>query len=129
MNAPRSTPPRRRRILLVEDDIAAGNAIAHVLSERYDVTLARDGVEGAEMAAKCPPDLIVSDVTMPRLDGVSMVRLIREQLGSRVPVIFLTALDSPPAMIAGIAVGARHYLAKPVDLNDLEKRIGRALHV
>jgi DNA-binding response OmpR family regulator len=127
MNAFPSTPPRRKSILLVEDDIAAGNAIAQVLGERYDVTVARDGVEGAEMAAKRPPDLIVSDVTMPRLDGVSMVRRIREQLGVKVPVIFLTALDSPTAVIAGIAVGARHYLTKPVDLNDLERRIGRAL--
>ena len=129
MNARTSIPPRRRRILLVEDDVAAGDAMAQALSERYDVSVARDGVEGADMAATFRPDLIVTDVTMPRLDGVSMVRRIREQLGSKVPVIFLTALDSPKDVIAGIGAGARHYLSKPVDLNDLEKRIGRTLHV
>jgi DNA-binding response OmpR family regulator len=129
MNAVPSVPPRRKRILLVEDEIAAGDALAHLLGERYDVVVARDGVEGAEMAAKSPPDLIVTDVTMPRLDGVAMVRHIREQQGLKVPVIFLTALDAPIAVIAGIAAGARHYMTKPVDINDLERRIGRALRI
>ncbi|HEX7670524.1 MAG TPA: response regulator transcription factor [Polyangiaceae bacterium] len=126
---PRSSiPARRKRILLVDDDIAAGNAIAQALGDRYDVTMARDGLEGVAMAAQVAPDLIISDVTMPNLDGVSMVRRIREEHGSKAPVIFLTALDSPTAVIAGIGAGARHYLTKPVDLNDLEKRIGRVLH-
>lgn len=127
MSATRAAPPGRKRILLVEDDIPARDVLASVLGARYEVVVAGDGAEGAEMAAELPPDLILTDVTMPRLDGVAMVRQIRERQGLRVPVIFLTALDAPTAVIAGIAAGARHYITKPVDLGYLEKRIGRAL--
>jgi DNA-binding response OmpR family regulator len=80
-------------------------------------------MEGIHAAASSPLDLIVTDVSMPRLDGFGMVRRIREQQVRKVPVIFLTALDSPRNVIAGIAAGARHYLAKPVDLKDLERRV------
>lgn len=111
----------------MDDDVAVGDAIAQALGDRYDVTVARDGVEGVECAARQRPDLVVSDVTMPRLDGLSMVRRLRAELGAKVPVIFLTALDTPRDVIAGIGAGALHYLSKPVDLNDLERRIGKAL--
>ncbi len=122
-----SMRPERKRILIVEDDTGALSALAYALGARYDVVVARDGVEGAEVAAKSPPDLIITDVTMPRLDGIGMVRRIREQQAAKVPVIFVSALDSPMAVVAGIAAGARHYLTKPLDLNDLEKRIVRVL--
>jgi two-component system response regulator MprA len=118
---------RRKRVLIVDDEPAARDALARALSETYDVVVAGDGVEGVEMAAKSRPDLIVSDVTMPRLDGIAMVRQIREGQGLKVPVIFVTALGSPTQVIAGISVGARHYLTKPVDIDDLEQRIARAL--
>jgi DNA-binding response OmpR family regulator len=73
------------------------------------------------------PDLIISVVTMPRLDGLGMVRRIRAQQTFKVPIIFLTALDSPADVIAGIAAGARNYLTKPVDIHELERRVARAL--
>lgn len=122
-----SIPPRRRRILVVDDEAAVRDALFQALGARYDVTVAGDGGEGADLAAKVLPDLILSDVSMPRLDGFEMVRRIRAQLGRKVPVIFLTALDSPRAVIEGISVGARHYLTKPVNLTDLERRVARAL--
>jgi DNA-binding response OmpR family regulator len=124
-----SIPPRKRRILVVEDEIAARDALYRVLSLDYEVMVAGDGVEGAEVAAKTPPDLILSDVSMPRLDGFGMVRRIRAKLGRKVPVIFLTALDSPRAVIDGISAGARHYLTKPVSLTELERRVQRALGI
>jgi CheY-like chemotaxis protein len=120
-------PPRRKSILLVEDEIAAAEVLARVLSSRYDVTVARDGMEGISMAGKSQPDLIITDVSMPRLDGVSMVRHIRSHLARKVPVIFITASNTPADVIAGIRAGARHYLSKPVDLDDLERRVARAL--
>jgi DNA-binding response OmpR family regulator len=119
--------PRRRRILVVEDEPTARNALAQVLSTDYDVTVAGDGIEGAEAAQRIQPDLIVTDVNMPRLDGREMVRRIRAKSGWKIPVIFLTALDSPADVIAGIAAGARHYLTKPVDISDLEQRVARVL--
>lgn len=124
-----SEHPRRRRILVADDEVGVREALYGALRVTYDVLLASDGVEGVELATKLPPDLILSDVTMPRLDGLGMVREIRQRLGRKVPVIFLTALDSPMAMIDGIAAGARHYLTKPVELADLEQRVRRALGI
>jgi DNA-binding response OmpR family regulator len=118
---------RRRRILIVEDDLASRNALAQILSVNHDVTVASDGIEGAEAAHRIEPDLIVTDVTMPRLDGLTMVRYIRERQAWKVPVIFLTALGSPADVIAGIAAGARNYLTKPIDVAELERRVARAL--
>lgn len=122
-----SIPPRRRRILIVDDEAAARDALHRALSAHYDVLVASDGLEGAGLAAKTQPDLILSDVSMPRLDGFGMVRRIRAELGRKVPVIFLTAFDTPRGMIEAISSGARHYLTKPVNLSDLERRVQRAL--
>jgi DNA-binding response OmpR family regulator len=127
MNAISLTPARRKHILLVEDDAGAAEALARVLSEQYDVVVARDGMEGLAMASKSSPDLIISDVTMPRLDGFAMVRHIRSHLARKVPVIFVSGSNAPADVIAGIRAGARHYLTKPVDLQELESRIARAL--
>jgi DNA-binding response OmpR family regulator len=124
-----SAPHRRRRILVVDDELAARDAISRMLEARFEVMMAADGIEGVQVAALSPPDLIVTDVSMPRLDGFGMVQRIREQHRRKIPVIFLTALDSPRGVVAGIAAGARHYLTKPVDLNDLERRICRAFGV
>jgi DNA-binding response OmpR family regulator len=121
-----STAPIRKRILLVDDDAASLRILIEALEEQYEVVTAVDGVAGLAAAAG-QPDLIVTDVDMPRLDGVAMIREIRERLGLRVPVIFLTALDSPHHTIAAIAAGARHYMTKPVNLEQLEQRIARAL--
>jgi DNA-binding response OmpR family regulator len=118
---------RRKRILIVEDEADTSELLAHVLAPLYEIDIAHDGVEGLEHAAANPPDLVISDVTMPRLDGLQMVRLLRHRQGLRVPVIFTSALNAPKDIIAGIAAGARHYLPKPVALDDLKRRVARAL--
>ena len=120
-------PFRRKRILIVDDEPDCGDILAQFLGAQYDVVVARDGIEGVELAQKHPPDLIISDVSMPRLGGFAMVRHIRTRQGLKAPVIFLTACAEPNDIIEGISVGARHYLAKPVQLNDLQKRVARAL--
>lgn len=127
MQARTSPVVRRKRILIVEDEDDTSELLAHVLAPLYDVDIAHDGVEGLEHAAANPPDLVISDVTMPRLSGLEMVRHLRHRQGLRVPVIFTSALNGPKDIIAGIAAGARHYMAKPVALDDLKKRVARAL--
>jgi len=121
-----SVSPPKRRILLVDDDLSGRDALAGALRERYEVFVASDGRQGVEMAARVRPDLVVTDVSMPVLDGIAMVRELREQQGLRVPVIFLTAFDRPQLVIAAIGAGARHYLIKPVEISELEQRIARA---
>ena len=119
--------PRRKRILVVDDEPDCSDLLAHFFRDQYEIVTASDGMDGMDKAARYQPDLIISDVSMPGLSGVDMVRHIRTRLGLRVPVIFLSALNEPKDIIAGISAGARHYLAKPVNLVDLKQRVARAL--
>jgi DNA-binding response OmpR family regulator len=114
-----------RRVLIVEDDEPTRRLLAITLRRTYDVIAAADGVEGLEMATATPgPDLIITDVMMPRLDGVSMVREIKRRDPNRkVPVIFLTAKGGAADVAAGIGAGARHYLVKPIKLGALEEMV------
>lgn len=115
----------RRRVLIVEDDEPTRRLLAITLRRNYDVLAAADGQEGLEIACTPPfPDLIITDVMMPRLDGVSMVREIKRRDPSRkVPIIFLTAKGGAADVAAGIGAGARHYLVKPIKLGALEDMI------
>jgi DNA-binding response OmpR family regulator len=122
-----AAPLRRKRVLIVEDEPDSSDMLAQFLSPLYDVVVARDGIEGLEQAERFTPDVIVSDVGLPRLSGLEMVRHLRARTSSKAPVIFLTALSEPSDIIAGISAGARYYLTKPVELRDLKKRIARAL--
>lgn len=119
-------PIKKKKILLVDDDVAATEAIAQLLSNDFDVITAHDGFEGYELAVAVPgPDLIIADVEMPGMLGTTMVERIRAK--RRVPVIFLTALGGPLDVVRGIQAGARHYLTKPVNIDELEAKIERAL--
>ena len=104
-------------------------AIYIVLAPKYRVTLAIDGVDGCAKAnEQPPPDLIIADVGVPQLDGITMVRRIRETDSlRRVPVIFLTGHMSPASVIAGLSVGTFAYLPKPTAPNVLEGKVKRAL--
>lgn len=115
----------KRRVLIVEDDEPTRRLLAITLRRNYDVLIAADGMEGLELAfTQPPPDLIVTDVMMPRLDGLQMVKEIKRRDPSRkVPVIFLTAKAGAADVAAGIGAGARHYLVKPVRLAALEDMV------
>lgn len=114
----------RRRVLIVEDDEPTRRLLAITLRRGYDVLAAADGVEGLELAASGRPDLIITDVMMPRLDGITMVRELRRREPSRrIPIIFLTAKGGAADVAAGIGAGARHYLVKPVRLQALEDMV------
>lgn len=119
----------KKRVLVVDDDEETRHAIAALLRPRYDVVVAADGLEGVHAASTPPhPDVIVADVSMPRLDGLSMARVIKEMPAlRRIPIIFLSARTSPANVVAGIMAGARNYLLKPVDPYVLETKLRRAL--
>ncbi|MBK8252780.1 MAG: response regulator [Polyangiaceae bacterium] len=109
---------------MVEDDEPTRRLLAITLRRGYDVLAAADGVEGLELATSGRPDLIITDVMMPRLDGITMVRELRRRDPSRrVPIIFLTAKGGAADVAAGIGAGARHYLVKPVRLQALEEMV------
>jgi two-component system, OmpR family, response regulator MprA len=122
-----ATLASRPHVLLVEDDQATAWIIARTLRQAgYDVTMACDGADGLESALMLRPDVIVTDVTMPRLDGISMIRNIRQVDSLRqIPIVVLTSLGRPSEVADGINAGARSYLMKPVCLGDLESTLQR----
>jgi DNA-binding response OmpR family regulator len=114
------------RILLVEDDRSIASFVAPELEHLgFHVLCAYDGLSGFEEARRFGPELIVLDIMLPGLDGVGVLRRVR-QAGSRVPVIMLTARDSTLDKVHSLDRGADDYLTKPFEIEELLARI-RAL--
>ncbi|MEA5534257.1 response regulator transcription factor [Crocosphaera sp. XPORK-15E] len=114
------------RILLVEDDERIATVLAASLKEqRYMVDVAEDGEKGWEFVEVLPYDLILLDVMLPKLDGISLCQRLR-QAGYTTPVLMLTARDTSEDKVMGLDVGADDYVVKPFDLPELAARI-RAL--
>ncbi|MFE9258383.1 response regulator transcription factor [Streptomyces sp. NPDC006879] len=123
------TPPAegdQQRVLIVDDEPAVREALQRSLAfEGYDTRVAVDGFDALEQAAAYQPDLIVLDIQMPRMDGLTAARRLRAA-GSRTPVLMLTARDTVGDRVTGLDAGADDYLVKPFELDELFARI-RAL--
>jgi two-component system, OmpR family, response regulator MprA len=114
------------RILVVDDEPAVRAALQRALAlERYEVDLAADGHEALERLAAFPPDAVLLDVAMPRLDGLEVCRRLRAA-GDQTPVLMLTARDAVDDRVEGLDAGADDYLVKPFALRELQARL-RAL--
>jgi len=117
----------RMRILLVEDDAEIALAVAAVLNKQnYVVDVAANGEAGWEFAVACDYDLIVLDVMLPKLDGISLCRKLRQEGGCRMPILLLTARDTATDKVMGLDAGADDYLVKPFDFQEFIARL-RAL--
>ncbi|MEV0666369.1 response regulator transcription factor [Actinomadura luteofluorescens] len=114
------------RILVVDDEPAVRESLTSSLEfEGYRVTGAADGVAALDQVEREAPDLVVLDVLMPRMDGLTTCRRLRA-LGAAMPVLMLTARDMVGDRVTGLDAGADDYLAKPFDLDELLARV-RAL--
>jgi DNA-binding response OmpR family regulator len=114
------------RILLVEDDRSIASFVEPELEHLgFHVRCAYDGPSGLEEAHRFEPDLVVLDIMLPGLDGVGVLRALR-QSGNRVPVIMLTARDTTLDKVHSLDRGADDYMTKPFDIEELLARI-RAL--
>ena len=115
------------RILVVEDERKVASFIRSGLKEEgYAVDVAEDGEKGDDLAAVNEYDLILLDIMLPRIDGISLLKKIRSA-GNSVPVIMLTAKDSVEDKVLGLDTGADDYLAKPFAFEELLARIRSAL--
>jgi DNA-binding response OmpR family regulator len=114
------------RVLVVEDDPDLRKLIVRMLEQNeFEVLAANDGRMGLALAfGERRPHLIITDIMMPNMDGLQMVKQIRQDKTAKAPpVIFLTAKGAPKDVIAGIGAGARHYLVKPFSVNDLIDKV------
>ena len=123
------TPAKAVKILIVEDDADILALESRILGTLGSVQTARDGVEAlALMQRGFTPDVVVTDIMMPRMDGLQLAKQLKsDPKTSRIPVVILTAKTRPQDVIAGINSGARHYLTKPFTAEQLIGKVSKAL--
>ncbi|MEM7154905.1 MAG: response regulator transcription factor [Myxococcota bacterium] len=118
-----------KKILVIEDDASVRTLLSKSLRAKgYDVETCDDGLDGLTRLESTRPDLIIVDIMMPRLDGMTFVKAIKgNQATQPIPIVFLTANNDPKTMIAGINLGARYYVTKPFQLDDLLGKVKKAI--
>lgn len=113
----------RRTILIVDDDPHIRKVVRFALEkEGFDVVEASDGREGLEAVASYAPDLVILDVTMPRMGGTQMCQELR-QSNNRVPIIFLSSRDDEIDRVLGLELGGDDYVTKPFSPRELVARV------
>lgn len=119
----------KRIALVVEDNSDVATYIQHVLESTFNVIVAHDGQEGLEKAREVIPDIIITDLMMPKVDGLEMCRQLREdELVSHIPIIIVTARDADKDRLEGLSTGADAYLTKPFKRDELTAIADNLLH-
>ncbi len=119
---------RRKKLLIVEDEREIHTYLKDLLGEKYSLAFALNGAEALQMAEKALPDLIISDVMMPVMDGVEFCRIIKTDVRTcHIPFIMLTAKSSVEHRIEGLESGANSYIPKPFYPDHLMVRIQKLL--
>ncbi|MBZ0287059.1 MAG: response regulator transcription factor [Anaerolineae bacterium] len=113
------------KVLIIEDELTLANNLADKLrSEGFSVTTAPDGEDGLDKVRNERPDLIVLDIMLPGLDGLSLCRMVRRDTAtSHIPIIMLTARGTEVDKIVGLESGADDYVVKPVALGEFLARV------
>jgi signal transduction histidine kinase len=127
---PASNVAERPRVLIADDNSDMRQYLARLLSEQYEVETTTDGQAALEAAHKNSPDLIVSDVMMPILDGFELLKALRADEQTRtIPVILLSARAGEESRVEGIQAGADDYLIKPFSARELLARVSGRLEI
>jgi signal transduction histidine kinase len=114
----------RARVLLADDNADMRRYVARLLSDVYEVVAVADGQEALDSVRAAPPDLVLSDVMMPRLDGFGLVRALRADERTRtLPIILLSARAGEEAAVESLGTGADDYLVKPFSARELLARV------
>ena len=119
------------RILIVDDHPDNVEILrAHLQASGYRTMTATDGEEALQLVAECPPDLILLDVMMPRMDGNEVARRIKADRSLPfIPIIMQTALESVESKVEGLGAGADDYITKPINYVELEARVRSMLRI
>ncbi|WP_242202117.1 two-component regulator propeller domain-containing protein [Aestuariivivens insulae] len=119
---------KNHTLLIVEDNIEMQMFLRDVLSNAYHLLIASNGKEGIELAEKHVPDLIISDIMMPVVDGFEMCKLLqKKKVTAHIPIILLTAKNSSSTKIKGLQIGAIEYIKKPFNFHELQLKINNIL--
>jgi PAS domain S-box-containing protein len=122
--APGPPPEGRPRVLWCDDNADMRDYVQRLLAGRYEVTAVADGLAALESARREPPDLVLTDIMMPRLDGFGLLRELRADPRTRtVPVILLSARAGEESAVEGLDAGADDYLIKPFSAKELLARV------
>ena len=126
-----SIESNRQRILIVDDEAPMRELLQDALSrEGYELLIATDGKDALDQVLRQLPDLILMDVRMPRLDGVTLCKALRAHKQTHsIPIIILTTLNSHKQLEACMAAGADDFIAKPFDVVELRIRVGAMLRL
>ena len=127
---PTSHAALRPRILIADDNYDMRRYLARLLSEHYEVETVADGQAALQSAHQNPPDLVVSDVMMPILDGFELLRAMRGDEQTRaIPIILLSARAGEESRVEGMQAGADDYLIKPFSARELLARVSGRLEI
>lgn len=127
-DTPEGDQKERPQLLVVEDNSELASFITDCLPERYQIRRAVDGVDGVEQALLHIPDLIISDVLMPRMDGYTLVQTLKaDERTSHIPIMLLTAKATLDSRLKGFSLGADAYLTKPFSVTELQLQVHNLL--
>ena len=129
-SAPTHNSHASKRVLLVEDNPEMRLFLTRLLSRQHEVIQAHNGAEGLELARRKRPDIVVSDVMMPVLDGFQMCQRLKSEEATRnIPVVLVSAMHDTEASVQGFSVGADDFIVKPFSPPELLARVNSQLRI
>ncbi|MEQ1875724.1 MAG: ATP-binding protein [Bdellovibrionia bacterium] len=127
---PETNGARKKRVIVADDNRDMRNYVAKLLQNTYEVIPVADGQLALEAARKTQPDLVVSDVMMPVMNGIELLQNLRADLSlQKVPVILLSARAGDESKTSGLELGADDYITKPFSAGELRARVRTQLHL
>ena len=118
--------PRATVLICDDEELIRWSLAEHLKGEGYNVLEAEDGVDCLDKVARFAPDLVITDIKMPRMDGLTALRTLRER-DHELPVIVLTAHGAVDSAVEATRLGARAYLSKPFDLREVTLAVGKVI--
>jgi signal transduction histidine kinase/ligand-binding sensor domain-containing protein/DNA-binding response OmpR family regulator len=123
------TETEKKRLLIVDDNTEIIDLLESIFLDNYDITTAFDGEEGWQKCVMNIPDIVLSDVMMPKMDGMTLCKRIKtDERTSHIPVVLLTARGTTDDYVEGMSAHADAYCAKPFDISALKATISSILH-
>ena len=116
------------KVLIVEDDSMTRKALEHRMKvDGYEVSSASDGKQGIEMIQKGKFDILLTDLHMPNFSGLDLIKYVRNQLKSNIPIIMVTRVGLEETVLNAFEIGADDYITKPFSPDELSLRVKKAV--